>query len=376
MRGSVLFSFAFLLGVCQSAIAQDVVSASSGVLDYFEGSVTLDGKPVEHKAAVFPSLKNGSTIHTGKGRAELLLTPGVYLRMDENSELRMASNSLTDTRLEVKEGSAILDNLNASGSPVALLVQGSAVHFPKPGIYRINCDIGELQVYSGEAEVTHEKASVTVDPSHLYYFALSMTIDKFGEEFTDEFYDWAHNRSDVIADQNQRASAEEDDAQDPDPGSIPGLLGGAPSFPPPGYSTPPPSIFGSQGYGSYINPLYSYSSTPFLGYPWSPGIIIVTPFRHSTTATRWPGSAGVGYRPTPIVTRWPLPRHIGPSYPSRITSGSILRYPVGSTYRPGGTIPVRPGYTPMPRLSSPSIGAHPAAAPHVAAPHVGVVGHR
>jgi hypothetical protein len=114
MRGSVLFSFALLLRVCRSSAAQDVVSASSGVLQYFEGAVLLDNQPVEHKPAVFPSLKNGSVMHTARGRAELLLTPGVYLRLDENSSVRMQSNSLTNTRLELMEGSAILDNLNAT----------------------------------------------------------------------------------------------------------------------------------------------------------------------------------------------------------------------------------------------------------------------
>ncbi|HWF48771.1 MAG TPA: hypothetical protein VG168_17315, partial [Bryobacteraceae bacterium] len=139
MRGSIFFAFALLLAACQPGAAQDVVSASSGVLQYFEGTVFLDNQPVEHKAAVFPSLKNGATLRTAKGRAELLLTPGVYLRADENTSLRMVSNALTDTRVEVTEGAIILDNANASSrGAVTLMIDESEVRFPKAGVYRID----------------------------------------------------------------------------------------------------------------------------------------------------------------------------------------------------------------------------------------------
>jgi hypothetical protein len=79
-----------------------------------------------------------------------------------------------------------------------------------------------LEAYSGEAEVTHQdimqkKVSLSVDSLHLYYFALGLTTNTFGDGAMDEFYDWARNRSEVIADQNQMASAEQDEAQNLDP---------------------------------------------------------------------------------------------------------------------------------------------------------------
>ena len=236
MRGSVVVSFALLMAACCAA-AQDVVSAASGVVQYFEGAVVLDGKPIEHKAAVFPSLKNGSIIRTEKGRAELF-TPGVYFRIDENSSLRMASNSLADTRLELLDGTAILDNVNANSSDATVLIyRGSEVRFPKPGVYRVDYDLGELQVYSGEAEVTHRGLSSAVDPSHLY-ISLELTTSKFGDGAMDEFYDWARNRSEIIADQNQRASAEQADAEDPDPSGALGMFGVPPLSSSPSYAAP------------------------------------------------------------------------------------------------------------------------------------------
>ncbi len=379
MRGSLLFAFAFLLGVGKVGVAQDVVSASSGVVQYFEGAVLLDDKPIEHKTAVFPSLKNGTTLHTGKGRAELLLTPSVYLRLDENTTLRMVSNSLTDTRLEITDGSAILDNLNATPSrAVVLTYHDSAVHFPKAGIYRVDCELGELQVYSGEAEVTHEKTSSTIDSSHLYYFALDLSTSKFGDGAMDEFYDWARNRSDVIAEQNQTASAEQDEAQDPDPTGAAGAFVIPPSYTPPSYSVPSSPLYGTSPY-ALGNPYYVNPPSPFLGFWSSPAIVVVTPFRHRPGGTHWPTGtivgSGLGYRPGSVVTRWPVTGQSGSYVPG------TRHYPVGSTYRPAGSLAARPVISSMPRPATSVVVPHMTtaphvAAPHVAAPHMGAIGHR
>ena len=91
-RGDLLVSLALLVGFCSSSAAQDVVSASSGVLQYFEGAVLLDDKPVEHKVAVFPSLKPlGRSEPEGQNRT--VAHAGRDLRIDENSTLRMKSKS-------------------------------------------------------------------------------------------------------------------------------------------------------------------------------------------------------------------------------------------------------------------------------------------
>jgi hypothetical protein len=370
MRRSLLFSFALLFAVCRSGTAQDVVSASSGVLQYFEGIVVLDNQPIEHKAAVFPSLKNGSTMRTEKGRAELLLTPGVYLRVDENSSLRMVSNSLTDTRLELTAGVAILDNLNASSSNgVVLIVDGSEVRFPKQGVYRLDCDLGELQAYSGEAKVTHHGNAMgnasgnasAVDSSHLYYFRLELTTNKFGDGATDEFYDWAHNRSDVIADQNQTASAEQNDAADADPSMNSGMFVIPPAYSSGTYASPSTSVLGYSVYGSAIDPFYLYSATPYLGYAPFSSIIVVSPFGHRAGGSRWPAMGGLGYRPALGRTQWPMPTQ---GIVSHIPPPMTMHYPVGTSMPIGRRIG-----TTMPRMPAPSV------APHIAAPH-GAVGHR
>ena len=64
--------------------AQTVTSARSGTLHYFEGDVSIDGTPVQSRIGKFPEVKEQGVLSTGLGRAEVLLTPGVFLRLGEN----------------------------------------------------------------------------------------------------------------------------------------------------------------------------------------------------------------------------------------------------------------------------------------------------
>src|ERR1700730_84427 len=75
--------------------AQKVVSARAGLISYLQGPAFVDGKRVVLKTARFPQMSNGETLSTGiVGRAELLLAPGVILRLPENSAVRMEDTSL------------------------------------------------------------------------------------------------------------------------------------------------------------------------------------------------------------------------------------------------------------------------------------------
>src|SRR5262245_36263462 len=93
-----------------AALAQSVISAHSGLIHYVEGRVLLDGKPVEVKLTSFPELKREAELRTEDGRAEVLLNPGVFLRLAERSAVRMVANQLSDTRVEFLSGSAIIES--------------------------------------------------------------------------------------------------------------------------------------------------------------------------------------------------------------------------------------------------------------------------
>src|SRR5690242_14102448 len=100
----------FAVAATGSAYAQYVISAHSGVVQYVQGRALLNDNAVDPKFGQFPEIKENEIFRTEEGRAEILLTPGVFLRLAENSSIRMVSVRLTDTRVEVLSGSVMVES--------------------------------------------------------------------------------------------------------------------------------------------------------------------------------------------------------------------------------------------------------------------------
>src|SRR5439155_21603191 len=92
--------------------AQSITSARSGTLHYFEGDVSIDGVQVQSKVGKFPEIGDQGVLRTALGRAEVLLTPGVFLRIGENSAIKMLDKRLAGTRVEIHTGSAMIESDN------------------------------------------------------------------------------------------------------------------------------------------------------------------------------------------------------------------------------------------------------------------------
>src|SRR5579859_4765080 len=118
MRGSfmslcrlhVLSTLAVVTVLAFPADGQSVISARSGVVHFFEGAVYLGDQLLESQLGKFPCMAEGSELRTAQGRAEVLLTPGVFLRMGESTAIRLVANDLSDTRVELISGAAIVDS--------------------------------------------------------------------------------------------------------------------------------------------------------------------------------------------------------------------------------------------------------------------------
>ena len=99
-----------LLVAAISAMPQAyTVSAKPGAVNYIEGHAFLNGQPLSDKGLRSTFLNANDTLSTDLGKAEILLTPGVFLRIGDNSEIRMVSPSLTDTQVELKKGKAMIE---------------------------------------------------------------------------------------------------------------------------------------------------------------------------------------------------------------------------------------------------------------------------
>jgi hypothetical protein len=298
-----------------------VISAHSGVIYYFEGNVYLGDQHLESHLGVFPSLPQGSQLRTADGHAEVLLTPGVFIRMGENSSIRMVSNRLADTQVELESGSAIVDSGEPnSGTSVSLIYKGWKVHFLEKGVYRIDCDPPHLAVRQGHAEVFAKAAApVSVEHGMNLPFAGVLVPDRTDDRSLDALGDWSAGRGQsIVADNTITAQLDEDPASQTSAFDnftyypVLGMPSAGLGFNPYGYSSYQP------GFSSLYLPGYTYQPM-LLGLIGRGGAfrsyLPSSPLRTGTSfGVRPIGSPVMGYRPlSPTVVRPALPAapHVG-----------------------------------------------------------------
>jgi hypothetical protein len=186
------------------ASGQSVISAKAGVVHYTEGDVTVGSSgtstPVETKTGGrYTELKDGQELATGEGRAEVLLNPGVFLRMGENSTIKMISTRLSDARLELTRGVALVEVAELSkDNAVTVLVKDAAVTFSKMGLVRMDVDNG-IRIYKGEAQVMAGDTPQTLKEGREMQFANGDVVAKFDAKVGDSLYRWANRRAEYIA---------------------------------------------------------------------------------------------------------------------------------------------------------------------------------
>lgn len=192
-----------VLGAAISAWGQNAISARSGMVNHVEGQVFIQGKAIDPKFGQFPQLHNDETLSTQEGRAEVLLTPGVFLRLAENSSFKMLSNRLSDTAIEVASGSAMLevDEL-LKDNAIAVHFKGATISLVKQGLYRFDEDLARMRVYDGEAHVTLGERNLTARKGKQVAFGDTLVASGFDTKITDPFYRWASRRAEYISTAN------------------------------------------------------------------------------------------------------------------------------------------------------------------------------
>jgi hypothetical protein len=80
--------------------------ARPGTLNYVEGQASIDGRQVTARSVGRAEVEPGQYLATGDGKAEMLLTPGVFLRLDKDATVRMVKPDLTHTEVSVEQGRA------------------------------------------------------------------------------------------------------------------------------------------------------------------------------------------------------------------------------------------------------------------------------
>lgn len=186
-------------------------TAMPGTLNYVEGQVSIGDQTLNSKDVGTADLQDGQVLDTGNGKAEILLTPGVYLRIGNNSSVKMVSNSLTNTEVDVSQGEAMVevDQIYHENN-LRISQPGADTRLTKTGLYDFDASDGAVRVFDGKAVVTADDHNVTVKKNHELAFndpkLKARGFDKDQLTKNDDLYRWSSLRSQYLSDANVNAA--------------------------------------------------------------------------------------------------------------------------------------------------------------------------
>lgn len=204
--------FAFAAMFVTSAMAQDrtlrsaagdkwVISAKAGGVNFIQGTVNIERE--SGRAGLLlkgDNIEVGDTVSTtASGRVEILLNPGSYLRVAENTSFRFNTTSLEDLQVTVTRGCVILEVFAADDFKVSVKTDKEDFGLIQTGVYRVDVTAdgsARLEVWKGKAEVgdTIVKGgrAATSGPA-------DTAVAKFDRDDRDAFETWSRDRSKELA---------------------------------------------------------------------------------------------------------------------------------------------------------------------------------
>ena len=216
LRAMLLLSLATSLFVGAAARAQNTTSARPGTINYVEGQATLNGTALAAQAAGNAEMGKGQTLATTNGKVEVLLTPGVFLRLGDNSAVTMVSPDLTQTEVQLNRGTAEVEVDQLYKQNHLLIDQGPAqTELMKNGLYEFDANSNQVRVFDGEAEVSPaENAKNWIKVKGHHELALTGETAK-AEDFhpedvapNDSLYAWSKLRANYLGQANESLAQE------------------------------------------------------------------------------------------------------------------------------------------------------------------------
>ena len=192
------------------ALAQTANPAVPGTINYVEGSASIAGRMLNQQSVGIAQLDPGQVLQTNNGRAELLLTPGVFLRVGENSAVRMISPDLLHTEVAVDRGRADIevDEIRPQNN-IQVAEAGASTRLLKDGLYAFDADKGTVRVFKGEAELLASNGdgqkTVKIKGDHQVEVAANepvKTVSFDRDQAEDALYNWSSLRSQYVAEAN------------------------------------------------------------------------------------------------------------------------------------------------------------------------------
>jgi hypothetical protein len=205
-------------GLIAPALA--VEPARPGTVNYVEGTASIEGQPVDSKQIGSITLEPGQELSTANGKAEILLTPGVFLRLDSNSEVKLISPGLTLTQVELEKGKAAVevDEIHDQND-LQIIDAGVTTRLDKTGYYEFNANKPEAMVFKGMAKAEvgdgqwreikgHNELMLTGENGPALAKEKPTNFSTEDAESNDTLYKWSKLRSQYLAEANNDIAGE------------------------------------------------------------------------------------------------------------------------------------------------------------------------
>jgi hypothetical protein len=201
----------FFLAAILSAPAWGATPALPGTLNYVEGQAVIGTETLNAKSVGTVNLEAGQTLTTQTGKVEVLLTPGVFFRLGNDSSATLVSPSLTNTEVALSHGEAMVEVAEIHQDNLLRVSEGGATtQLLKTGVYGFDANSGNVQVFKGEALVRDGDHQVRIKGGHQFKVNQTASLkaakfDKSEYQQTD-LYRFSNLRSEYLAEANVDAA--------------------------------------------------------------------------------------------------------------------------------------------------------------------------
>jgi uncharacterized membrane protein YgcG len=207
-----------LAALCATAFGQNANPAGPGTLNYVEGQVSIEGRPLTPQSVGNTTLQAGQTLATANGKAEILLTPGIFVRLGDDSNVQMVSPDLTHTEVRLDRGRANVevDQIYPQNTILVDLKNGQT-QLLKTGLYSFDANSSTVRVFDGQAAVypgTNPQTNIKpIEVKSGRQLALSgepLKPQRFNKDQAeaDPLYKWSSLRSDYLGQANLNLASE------------------------------------------------------------------------------------------------------------------------------------------------------------------------
>jgi uncharacterized membrane protein YgcG len=180
-------------------------AAQPGTLNYVEGQATLDGQPIDRNAVGSVQLRPGQMLATQNGRAEILLTPGVFVRMGGNGSLQMVSPDLANTEIRLGKGRALVEvDWIQKENRILVDVGPRQIELQEKGLYDFDADRSQVRVFDGRAAVLEDGREDHIQGGHqMILTAAKLKAEGFDKKaYEDDLYRWSQLRASYLGEAN------------------------------------------------------------------------------------------------------------------------------------------------------------------------------